>query len=275
VRSAYHMIVDTELRREAWLDGRANTYNVGVEQASRTSMSKVQVPAKLNIFLWRLARQSLPTADVVCHRKMSPVSNCKLCGSEDSWRHSLLECNMARCVWALENPDLVDLLHHRVEPDAKRWNFSLMDSLPHVDFVSVLMTLWAIWHAWRKAIHEGNFENPEATHNFIKSYVRDRKAIKPKQKHPRQAQVLASTRTRWSPPEEGFAKLKVDGAVSKTTSTGASGAVSKDSVGKYLGASALVSSGVTNPSILEAMACREAMALAKDLSLTHIVIASD
>ena len=45
---------------------------------------------KLRVFLWRLARHSLLSADVLHHRNMVDHSRCTLCGVADSWRHSLL-----------------------------------------------------------------------------------------------------------------------------------------------------------------------------------------
>lgn len=134
-------------RPEAWLDGQADSSNTEREQRTWSKIWKVEVPSKLKIFLWRLAQQVLPTADLFHHRHMSPVSNCCQCGSEDSWRHSLLECTMSRCVWALADSDLVELLNRTSEPDAKTWIFSLMDSIQHADFGTLLVTLWAIWNA--------------------------------------------------------------------------------------------------------------------------------
>ena len=43
----------------------------------------------------------------------------------------------------------------------------------------------------------------------------------------------------------------------------------------YLGSSVIRCVGVTDPTTLETLACREALALALDLSLTHVEIASD
>ena len=42
-----------------------------------------------------------------------------------------------------------------------------------------------------------------------------------------------------------------------------------------MGSSALVVEGVTDPASLEAMACREALALAEDLGIQNLVVASD
>jgi ribonuclease HI len=49
----------------------------------------------------------------------------------------------------------------------------------------------------------------------------------------------------------------------------------QDSSGVYLGSSAVVFDGITDPASLEALACREGLALAADLALSRIQIASD
>jgi ATP sulfurylase len=72
----------------------------------------------------------------------------------DSWRHSLVECNMARCVWVLVDRDRRE--HMNVEIRMQDYG-TMIDSLWHEDFVKMLVTLWVIWTARRKAIHEGIF----------------------------------------------------------------------------------------------------------------------
>lgn len=93
VRSAYRLLVKTKLEREAWLEGRPSSSSSQAEGKKWTT--------QLNVFLWRLARQSLPTGDVLSHRHIADNGNCALCGEADSWRHSLISCTMARCVWSL------------------------------------------------------------------------------------------------------------------------------------------------------------------------------
>jgi hypothetical protein len=71
VRSAYRMLVETKCRREAWLEGRSSGSNSTRESKSWTMLWKVKVPSKIKIFLWRLAKQSLSSADLLHHRNMS------------------------------------------------------------------------------------------------------------------------------------------------------------------------------------------------------------
>lgn len=42
-----------------------------------------------------------------------------------------------------------------------------MDLMSHIDFVTTLVTLWAIWYARRKAIHEQAFQSLHVVHQFI------------------------------------------------------------------------------------------------------------
>ena len=62
---------------------------------------------------------------------------------------------MARCVWALAPEDITEFIANVQEPHARGWLAAVFHALPHEDLTRVVVTLWALWHARRKAIHEG------------------------------------------------------------------------------------------------------------------------
>lgn len=68
----------------------------------------------------------------------------------------------------------------------------------------------------------------------------------------------------------GVMKINVDAAVRKQGNVGAAAAACRSDAGQYMGASAVVMQGSSDPTILEAVACHEALALAQDLHLTRI-----
>jgi hypothetical protein len=70
-------------------------------------------------------------------------------------------------------------------------------------------------------------------------------------------------------------KINVDVAVSKAGNKGVAGAFYHDSVGNYLGSSAVIFAGITDPSVLETLAYREPLALADDLVQSRVLVASD
>lgn len=118
------------------------------------------VTTKLKVFLWRLAHHSLPTKDVRKHKHMSDRDECMVCGMQDSWRHGLIECTMARCVWALVDQELMEHMMATPEPLACNWLFYMVDVLPHKDLTRLVVTLWVVWTVRRKLIHEGINQSP-------------------------------------------------------------------------------------------------------------------
>jgi hypothetical protein len=67
------------------------------------------------------------------------------------------------------------------------------------------------------------------------------------------------------PPEVGCAKLNVDAAMAKTGQGGALGVVvvCRSETGMFLGASNLTADGIVSPTVMEALACSEGLALAR------------
>jgi hypothetical protein len=91
--------------------------------------------------------------------------------SQDSWRHSLLDCLQARSVWALALKEIGEFIANLHEPHARRWLFAVLKDSPREASIRVLVTLWALWHARRKNIHEGQFQSPPLTHLFVECFI--------------------------------------------------------------------------------------------------------
>lgn len=70
-------------------------------------------------------------------------------------------------------------------------------------------------------------------------------------------------------------KMNVDEALARNRYGGAVAAICRDHTGAYLGSSAVVFQSITDPTVLETFACREALALAEDLNAQRLKVASD
>ena len=160
VKSAYKMLIATKLRREAWLEVSAGPSNSIAEEGAWKKLWQTQVPGKVRMFLWRLSKHSIPTNDVRAHRHMSGSSACGICGAQDSWRHSLIECSMSRCVWALSDEDILEHMLSNRTDDARLWIFWLFETTNQHDLAKILVMMWAIWWARRKAIHDNEYQSP-------------------------------------------------------------------------------------------------------------------
>jgi hypothetical protein len=179
---------------------------------------------------------------------------------------------MARSVWSLLDEEDVQPLMADEATDPKLWLMSLSNTLPQRKFVQVLVTLWAIWWARRKAIHEEEFQSPLSTFLFIQKYISE---IEWEKKDPARLGVNRNRDAKWLPPDAGFYKINVDGVVAKSCVKGALGAICRDERGRFLGKSAVVYACLTDPTMLEAYVCKEALELTQDLNKHKLMIASD
>jgi hypothetical protein len=136
------------------------------------------------------------------------------------------------------------------------------------------VTLWAIWHARRKAIHENIFQSPLSVHYFVENFITDLKVVTDMKK---KSPGASSTQRQpeWIPPPTGVTKINVDAAVSENNGRGSAAAVARDEAGRFRGASAIIFSGRMTAETLEALACREAVALARDINVRRVRVASD
>jgi hypothetical protein len=65
---------------------------------------------------------------------------------------------MSKCVWDLEKEELTDFIGALEEEDFRAWLANDLSSLPQEDMVRVVVTLWDILYARRRAIHENIFQ---------------------------------------------------------------------------------------------------------------------
>jgi hypothetical protein len=84
---------------------------------------------------------------------------------------------MANSVWALSDDLMVEHMIACGQNNAKLWLFHLLETLPHEQFIQLTITLWAIWSARRKAIHEDIFQSPLSTHEFIGRFISELKEL--------------------------------------------------------------------------------------------------
>ena len=234
-----------------------------------------QVPSKIKVFLWRLAKHSLPTSDVLKHRNMAVEDKCAVCGEDDSWKHSLSECTMAKCVWALASVEVAEQVSMTQQANVRDWLFELIEKLPSSEMTEAFVSLWAIWHARRKVIHENLFQSPLSTHCFIRSFMEDLDVVQSKMNNKVQARQVETNVQQWIPSPAGWTKVNVDGALGKLDDKAAVAAVARSCEGEFLGAASVVFIGISDAETVEALAIREALSLADDLLTRRVKVASD
>lgn len=53
----------------------------------------------------------------------------------------------------------------------KPWLYDMLDQLLHVEAVKVMVALWTVWWAKRKAVHENEFQSPMSSFLFIQNFL--------------------------------------------------------------------------------------------------------
>lgn len=251
VRSCYKMIIHTKRTRENWLENDQGPLNEEENNNTWSTIWNIEVPGKLKNFVWRLAQDSIPTTSLLHRRHISTSKSYPFYGRDDTWRHALLECNMARGTWALAPDELLQKISVSFIPDPKEFIISMHETLSRDLFKRLVVTLWAVWLARRKSVHEDIFQASMATNVFIKSYMEELAVLE----QPRKVKIPKPIRRKeWLAPIQEHVKINVDAAV--TASYGSAGAVARDQDGKFLGASTVVVRGIVDPPTLEALAVR-------------------
>lgn len=121
--------------------------------------------------------------------------------------------------------------------------------------------------------HEAIFQSPVSIHGFIMRYLQ---ILKPQAGvHRNVAKFQLQGRPDESLRYQAYMKINVDGGVAKNANRGTAAAICRDSKGVYMGSSACVIDGCTDPGTLEAIACSEALSLATGLNIHRLIIACD
>jgi hypothetical protein len=76
-------------------------------------------------------------------------------------------------VWALADEGVTERMCANEDPSAKQWLFAMMETLSRDDFAKVAVTLWAIWYARCRLIHDGEQQSPLSTYSFVRRFIED------------------------------------------------------------------------------------------------------
>ncbi|GLT28456.1 hypothetical protein SLA2020_033900 [Shorea laevis] len=87
--------------------------------------------------------------------------------------------------------------------------------------------------------------------------------------------VQRASETRWHPPDEGYVKVNVDGAVSEQGHIFGMGALVRDHQGEVIVAMVCQGQGTVEAEVVEACSLRTALLWAQSLGLRRIVVEFD
>jgi ribosomal protein L32 len=217
VRSAYRLSI--ELRD---LDSTGSSTRPDGERPVWKKLWKLPIPQKVKVFAWKLAHNGLANEGNKKARKIAVLSSCKLCGGEETTHHVVIQCPHARNLrqamrqrWRLPTEE-------KIMCAGSEWLLRLIDSSSTDDVGRVLLILWRAWFVCNELTHSTRRLSIVGSVNFLLDYWETlcniRQGGVPDEKgkwllfpDPTQSPALNRMTEAWTPPEEGWIKINVDG----------------------------------------------------------------
>ncbi|CAM0875309.1 unnamed protein product [Alopecurus aequalis] len=228
-------------------------------------------PPKVKTFWWRVIHNFIPCREVLHKRHIERIPFCVDCGvdSESAW-HALLVCGWAQMFWN-EVKYLTGIKIPKLHPMS--WAPNLIDGnlLPEKDSCMVPCGMWAIWKARNDRRH-GNINLPiikavqwalDTAFDVWNASINFSKTNKPK------------LQVHWRPLDDGLIKINVDSTFNAAACEGATGAIARDHLGKFLVAEASWQTHVASALAMEAYAAHNGVVLVRDHGFHRIIIETD
>lgn len=232
---------------------------------------KLKVLPKIRVFWWRVVHEFLPTRQILHRKHVEPIANCEMCGAEtESIRHVLLECSIAKAFWEqtkIATGVKLPTLHQET------WAQVLVEGRAgsERDQTTIIIGRNALWMQRNRRRHgemlppirvavqwaaDLAFDLRQATHS--QSSVTEPRAV-----------------PRWERPPLGWIKCNTDGVFYEQTGQGATGAVLRDGAGAFIRGSAKWYDHCLDALTLEAIACRDGLALSVQSGVRKIWLETD
>ncbi|XP_052289957.1 uncharacterized protein LOC127899857 [Citrus sinensis] len=199
--------------------------------------SKLEIPAKIKIFIWRVAQNLLPTTENLWKRKIVQDPWCPRCGSKwENVFHALFACKAAQKMWKLTDfkKDLEYITNQ--------------DMLSNED-------------------GQISVAKAEAT---VESYRR----IKAPQRQDNPLQA-AATQPSWKPPLEGRFKMNVDAAIKMKDQMVGLGIAIRNHKGEFIGAAMKKFRYYGSIAATEAEAANWGLEITENAACIPLIIESD
>lgn len=271
VRSAYYLEWEHQ-------HGRSGRRYDGEGPARRNPvwdiLWKLQVPAKVKIFIWRSLHGLVPGMCLLANRHIKVAAQCPICqqGAEDI-RHLIFTCKRAKEVWKALGLD--DFLKQFMATDRSgsvileeilRSQVKKSPIIGHLGFQeTVAVAAWYIWWQRREAV-KGESVVPPARSAFSIQALTSNFGLAEKKAAPKEVS--------WTRPPHRQYKLNVD-ATYFPSGVGAVAAVVRNDRGESIAGGAKPVENVLDAATAEAMALRHGLNILEGIGCSPVIVESD
>ena len=228
----------------------------------------LNVPNRIKIFLWRAGLNALPSRMNLVKRKVLCDPICPSCGVEkETILHALWSCPALAEVWSIHFAwlsrqtrccsNFLDLLQSCC---AKRDCFEL--------FAVISSIIWTR----RNRMRAGELTVPLKRINALaRDTLQEFLVANP----PSCGIAPAPTLVKWLPPPVGWVKVNFDGALFKECDSAGLGVIIRNDLGLVMAASTHIIPLPTSVEMVEVLAARHAICLARELQFNKVIVEGD
>ncbi|KAL4354038.1 hypothetical protein GQ457_06G007780 [Hibiscus cannabinus] len=228
----------------------------------------IDCPPKFKIQVWKFIWNYAPTKSTLFTKRLTSDSLCPLCISAmEDITHALIDCPLASSIWSYLGYNWPIAVHHG---GFKEWLSWLLTNTPNTKHVEISVTLYAIWYARNKFVHEGSRQTREEILTFIQSMTTDLQNISARLQGPSLPSPIA-----WSAPSPPFVKANFDAKFCSVSHSSWSAVIIRDNQGHVLGACCCKALQIPSPFVAEAMSLIHAISLADDLGFHSVIFEGD
>jgi len=269
VKSAYKLAVqlqDQQLGRDA----SSSTSMQNVEgEFSWQKIWQMRLPNKVNMFIWRLAHNSLPVRRNLARRGVKLDTVCPVCERfDEDCCHLFFKCKGAKACWREMNLEQVraELMLCRSGQETIRKIWKMEQKVQYKVFVF----LWRWWAARNKANAGDKKVCPAEICNSVAFYLMEfDKLFNPEQP------VTRSGIQKWKPPHADCYKINVDASFNPETKKEGWGFIARDCNGRFLEGGARNIIRAASALQAEALGILRSIERVAELGMTRIIIETD
>ncbi|CAL1396794.1 unnamed protein product [Linum trigynum] len=174
------------------------------EEVVWKKMWNMNIAPKIKQFIWRFAREVLPTGDHISEKSQRHGDKCPFCDLRETQIHLFGDCQWTSRIW--RTSEVADCFNYQPVQDCYGWFKQVMEKVDEETLESWSVMLWYLWKERNAQLFNGQKLAEEEIVIRAKYYLQDYKANQAKRREEPEVRVEKA----WQPPLLGEYKINTD-----------------------------------------------------------------
>lgn len=225
-------------------------------------------PAKIRILLWEFVRNFVPNFQNLHSRRLVADKKCPhRTGPSESTIHLARDsvfASQAGSKLSYQWPSTISDL------DFNNWLARMFEHLTADKHDEIAVTIWALWYARNKLVHEKCRRQVDEVVTFIKGFGAQYRGLQTHLQHPKPRAMI-----KWSPPSICWVKVNTDASFSSTKQIAVSGFIVRNEDDNLTGSGYRVQNYIGSIALAETTAIFHGLQFALEMGFNNVILESD